>query len=141
MEGGAATIGNGSSSSRNEAQQLKFSLTISDATDIVTVIFEGAHAEAYLGVSVAEFGDNAEVQQRVLKMLESCREQEVVCEFKFRVFVSKEAVPLESGERSGAPSSLTTSVPAPQSKRSKRDKKKKNKKNLPPPVEVLAVVR
>jgi hypothetical protein len=141
MAGGAATIGKGSSSSRNEAQQLKFSLTISDATDIVTVIFEGAHAEAFLGVSAAEFGDNAEVQQKVLQMLESCKEQEVVCEFKFKVFVSKEAVPLANGERSGAPSSLTTSVLAPQSKRSKRDKKKKNKKNLPPPVEVLAVVR
>jgi hypothetical protein len=82
--------------------QLMFALRVTDSSDFIHVLFEGAEAETFLGATAAEIMSSPQVGDRVARRLQACRDLSLPCEFKVKVIVHKETVVLPSSQLAGA---------------------------------------
>jgi hypothetical protein len=82
--------------------QLMFALRVTDSSDFIHVLFEGAEAETFLGATAAEIMSSPQVGDRVARRLQTCRDLSLPCEFKVKVIVHKETVVVPSTQLAGA---------------------------------------
>lgn len=76
--------------------KLMFALHLADNSDFIRLLFEGEEAEALLGETAEDLASSRASRDRALTRLQTCRDQKIVCEYKLKVFVSKEKVALGS---------------------------------------------
>lgn len=69
-----------------------FALRVTDGSDYIQVLFQGAEAEGFLGAAAGEILTSAAARDRVARRLQACKDLGVVCEYKVKVVVDKEVV-------------------------------------------------
>jgi hypothetical protein len=70
-----------------------FALRVTDSSSAsIQVLFEGHEAEKFLGYTMTELSANAACRERAQRKLQACRDLGLQCEYKVKVFVSKETV-------------------------------------------------
>jgi hypothetical protein len=81
-----------------------FALRVTDSSSAsIQVLFEGLEAEKFLGFAAAELLADATSREKAHRRLLACRDRNLQCEYKVKVFVSKETVqmsPPAAGESS-----------------------------------------
>lgn len=86
---------------------LQFALIVSDPSGCVQVLLHGAEAERYLETTPQALQADPLVREEVHRRLAALRDQHVHAEFKVRVFVDKEVLPLPGQEAPAPPAKRT----------------------------------
>jgi hypothetical protein len=94
-----------------------FALRVTDSSSAsIQVLFEGHEAEKFLGFTAPELVANATSREKAQRRLLACRDMNLQCEYKVKVFVSKETVLV------APPSAADSNAPGAVSKKRSRGK-------------------